>query len=299
MLRTWNNRILPLALLSSWFWHSAAFAQAGCQQRLELWKSASDPIEKWMFINGQKLAEFMPRPVPGLVGHLPWEASDDCLPHLESYVHHQYIGLSVEKVWAFDDPQLYQQVAQAQQRFNEAKKKTESPESIQNVQARGKVQAALNAQYLKEYDELWKQGKHKEALEVMEKRANDPAFQPPPEYEERSRLEQQLRDLEAKGQKLILDIEASYPPLNWPLLKPIGTLKGYPLFRGVQQDVFLAVYMGPQGFRNLPAGKEPQKMQMKCFLVQAQFPPGERHEELARQMLENIDYEVLARLIEP
>jgi hypothetical protein len=211
---------------------------------------------------------------------------------------HRYMGFSVEKVWAFDDPQLYQQVAQAQQRFNEAKIKTESPESIQNVQARGKMQAALNGEYLKEYDELWKQGKQKEALEVMEKRAKDPAFQPPPEYEERSRLEQQLRDLEAKGQKLILGIEASYPPLNWPLLKPSGILKGYPLFRGVQQDVFLS-YMGPQGFRNPPAGKEPQRMRMKCFLVQAQFPPGERHQELARQMLENIDYDVLAKLIEP
>jgi hypothetical protein len=83
------------------------------------------------------------------------------------------------------------------------------------------------------------------------------------------------------------------------MLKQIGALKGYPLFRGVQQDVFLAVYLGPKGFRNPPAGAEPQKMQMKCFLVQAQFPPGEGHEALARQMLEKVDYDGLAKLIEP
>jgi len=50
---------------------------------------------------------------------------------------------------------------------------------------------------------------------------------------------------------------------------------------------------------NPPAGPKPQKMQMKCFLVQAQFPEGQEYEALARQMLEQIDYEGLAKLIEP
>jgi hypothetical protein len=113
------------------------------------------------------------------------------------------------------------------------------------------------------------------------------------------KAEQRLRDLQGQGRKLILEMQASYPPLNWALLKQIGTLKGYPLFRGVQQDVFLAVYVGPKGFRNPPVGKEQQKRQMKCFLAQAQFPPGEKYEALARQMLEKIDYDGLAKLVEP
>ena len=36
----------------------------------------------------------------------------------------------------------------------------------------------------------------------------------------------------------------------------------------------------------------------QCLLAQAQFPPGEKYEALARQMLEKIDYDGLAKLIE-
>ena len=81
------------------------------------------------------------------------------------------------------------------------------------------------------------------------------------------------------------------------MLKQVGTLKGYPLFRADSQ-VTLAVYVGPKGFRNPPAGAQPQKMQMKCFLVVAQIPAG-GSEALARQMLEKIDYDGLAKLVEP
>jgi hypothetical protein len=63
--------------------------------------------------------------------------------------------------------------------------------------------------------------------------------------------------------------------------------------------VTLAVYVGPKGFRNPPAGAQPQKMQVKCFLVEAQIPQGERYEALARLMLQKIDYDGLAKLTEP
>jgi hypothetical protein len=299
MLRPWKKRILPVALLASCFWPLAALAQGLYQQYLDGWKHASDPFEIWVFANGQKLAEFMPQPVPGLVEHLPWEPIDNYLPHFKSYAHHQYLGLAVGRIYGFDDPQLDQQVEQVQQRFDEVKKKTEDPATYQNRQVRTAAQQALSRQYQNEYVELHKLGKEEEALVVLDKGAKDPALQPPDEYEERFRLEAHLRYLEGKGRKLILDIQASYPPLNWTLLKQIGTLKGYPLFRGVQQDVFLAVYVGPKGFRNPPVGKDPQKRQMKCFLAQAQFPLEEKYEALARQMLEKIDYDGLAKLVEP
>ena len=158
---------------------------------------------------------------------------------------------------------------------------------------------AVAAQAQKEASELISQGKVKEAQERLEKLTKDPTQKQPELFAAYDRAEQRLRDLQAQGRKLSISIEASYPPLNWPLLKQVGMLKGYPLFRGVQQDVLLAVYLGPKGFRNPPAGAEPQKMQMKCFLVEAQIPQGEGHEALARQMLEKIDYDGLAKLIEP
>jgi len=291
--------MLRCALLAACVSSVSTHAQGTYQQYLHNWKQSTDPLEKWVFANGQRLQAFMPSLVPGLVDHLPWEGIDNYLPHYESYVHHEYLGFSVERVWAFDDPPLFQQVQQAQARFEDAKRKSEAPETVQDLQAQARLRDAANARYMKEFEELWKQGKQKEAQELMEKRAKDPLFQPPPEYAERSRQEKELRDVEAKGLKLTMDIQASYPPLNWSLLKEVGSIKGYPIYRGVSQDVFLAVYVGPKGFRNPPAGKEPQKMQMKCFLVQAQFTPGAKYESLARQMLEKIDYDGLAKLIEP
>jgi len=297
--RGYTKSAARIAVLAACFWPPIVQAQGAYQQYLENWKHASDPLEQWIFANGQKLAELMPQPVSGLVDHLPWESVDNYLPHFESYVHHQYFGFSVERIWGIDDPQLFQQVMQAQQRLSETKKKIESPQIVQNVQAGAKAQQEANARYLKQYEALRSQGKQKEAQEVLEKRAKDPIFQPPPEFAENKQREEELRDLEGNGRKLILDIQASYPPVNWPALKQVGTLKGHPLFRAGSGDIVLGVYVGPTGFRNLPAGKEPQKMQMKCFLVQAQFPQGDKNEAIARQMLEKVDYERLAKLIEP
>jgi hypothetical protein len=299
MLRPWKKRILPVALLTSCFWPSAALAQGLYQQYLDHWKHGTEPFEIWVFANGQKLAEFMPQPVPGLVEHLPWEPIDNYLPHFESYVHHQYLGFSVEKRWAYEEPSLFRQVEQAQQARDEARQALNAPENAQKIKAWQDTGNAVRAQYAKESDELMKQGKYKEASELMEKLAKDPSQKEPELFTVADKAEQRLRDLQGQGRKLILEMQASYPPLNWALLKQIGTLKGYPLFRGVQQDVFLAVYVGPKGFRNPPVGKEAQKRQMKCFLAQAQFPPGEKYEALARQMLEKIDYDGLAKLVEP
>jgi hypothetical protein len=114
MLVFGEKRILRFALLASCLWPSAALAQGMYQQYVENWKNSSDPLEKWVFTNGQKLAEFMPQPLPGLTEHLPWEGVDNYQPHFESYVHHQYLGFSVEKVWGYDDPTLFRRVQEAQ-----------------------------------------------------------------------------------------------------------------------------------------------------------------------------------------
>jgi hypothetical protein len=294
---TWQP--VRFVLLAACLSPSGALAQGLYQQYLDGWRSTRDPLEQWVFANGQKVAELMPQPVSGVVDHLPWESVDNYLPHFESYVHHRYFGFSVKRMWAFDDPQLFGQVAQARQRFDEAKEKINSPESIQNIQTQRKAVEAANARYLKEFQDLWSQGKQKEAQEVLRKRDKDPIFQLPPEFAENQRREEELRELEGRGRKLSIEIQASYPPLNWPVLKQIGTIKGYPLFRAVSGDVILAVYVGPKGFRNPPAGKDPQEMKMKCFLGLAQVPGEKNYEALARQMLEEINYDALARMMEP
>jgi hypothetical protein len=46
-------------LLTLCFWPSAALAQGLYQQCLDHWKHGSDPLEIWVFANGQKLAEFI------------------------------------------------------------------------------------------------------------------------------------------------------------------------------------------------------------------------------------------------
>lgn len=299
MRRPWGKRILPVSLLTLCFWPSATLAQGLYQQYLDGWKRSSDPLERWVFINGQKLAGFIPQPLPGLVEHLPWETIDNYLPHFESYVHHQYLGLSVERMWGYDDLSLFRQVQQAQQARDEARRALEAPENAQKIKAWMETRNAVAARYQREAANLIREGKKQEAQAVLDKLAKDPTQKQPASFTEGDEAEQRVRDLEAQGRKLSLSIQASYPPLNWPLLRQIGAMKGYPLFRGVSQDVLLAVYVGPKGFRNPPAGAEPQKMRMKCFLVEAQVPQGERYEALARQMLEEIDYDGLAKLLEP
>jgi hypothetical protein len=237
--------------------------------------------------------------VPGLVERLPWEGIDNYLPHFESYVHHQFLGFSVEKRWAYDEPSLFTQAQQAQQAREKSQKAFDAPENVSKIKAWMDRRNAVAAQYQKQAAELFGQGKVQEGQAVLAKLAKDPSQQQPQYFTDNAEAEQRVRDLEANGRKLSISIQGSYPPLNWPLLRQVGTLKGYPLFRGVQQDVFLAVYLGPKGFRNPPVGAQTQKMQMKCFLVEAQIPAGEKYEALARQMLERIDYDGLAKLIEP
>jgi len=263
MLKAWRKRILPVTLLTSCFWPSGSLAKAGYQQYLTTWKRESDPLEKWVFINGQKLTEFMPQSPPGLVEHLPWEGIDNYLPQFKSYVHHQYLGFSVEKMWGYDDPSLFQQVQQAQQARDEARQALGAPENAQKIKAWLETRNAVAAQYQKQAGDMFAQGKPQEAQAVLEKLAKDPTQKPLELFTKDEEEEQRLRDLEAQGRKLSISIQASYAPLSWPLLKQIGAVKGYPLFRGVSQDVLLAVYVGPRGFRNPPAGAEPQKMQMK------------------------------------
>jgi hypothetical protein len=298
MLRAWKKRILPVALLSSCFWPSAALAQGLYQQYLDGWRHQTDPLEKWVFNNGQKLAQFMPDLVPGLIDHLPWEGIDNYLPHFESYVHHQYLGFRVDKMWGYDDPSLFRQVQQAKQARDEAREALDAPENVQRIKAWTETRNAVVAQYQKEAAELFRQGKPEEAQAVIDKLAKDPSQKQPEFGTKYDEAEQRLRELEARGRKLSISIQASYPPSNWPVLKQVGTLEGYPLFRAGSQAVTLAVCVGPKGFRNPPAGAEPQKMQIKCFLVVAQIPAG-GSEALARQMLEKIDYDGLAKLVEP
>ena len=219
------------------------------EEKLQSWRRSDSPIERWIGDSVPKLLQFLPPRVSGLLDHLPWEPPTSYFPSWESYVHHEYLGFEVEKSWGYDDPALVQQVLEAQKRLDTARQALNTPENVQRFNAMAEARQALNAQYLKQYDDLWHQGKQKEALELMDKRAKDPALKAPAEYEEVNKLDQQVRDLKAKGRKMSIAIQVSYPPLNWPMLKQIGAMKGYPLFRGVQQDVFLDVYLGPKGFR--------------------------------------------------
>jgi hypothetical protein len=93
--------------------------------------------------------------------------------------------------------------------------------------------------------------------------------------------------------------------------QPSGTIKGHTVYRATDKTlgtpdapaVFLAIYLGPEGFSN-PAVEVPSLAAgPKCITVMAWLQPRadtlQADEAMARKMLEAIDYDGLAKLIEP
>lgn len=83
--------------------------------------------------------------------------------------------------------------------------------------------------------------------------------------------------------------------------KSVGMIKGYPFYRN---DGHLAVNIGPRRFENpdLPQGQK-QRMEIKCIVVEVELrssPSSIKSDEaLAKQMLERINCEGLAKLLSP
>ena len=136
--------------------------------------------------------------------------------------------------------------------------------------------------------------------------------------EEAKKLDKRMADLKARARNLRFELRGN--SIEGPLWcfgmsgKPVrsGTLKGHTLYRWAEhvasyehpERVCLAVYLGAEGFKN-PIIKrgEVVRPELKTILVMAEvesFPQSAKADEAAaRQILEKVHYDGLAKLLQP
>ncbi|HKW62805.1 MAG TPA: hypothetical protein VJN89_09695 [Candidatus Acidoferrum sp.] len=257
----------------------------------------------WGQETAEKLSRFLPQPAPGLVPQTPWGSQRD--NHVDLSVgfeasvgtqSNEYVIARALQKWWFDDPELFQLVASA-----ERDRKKSDQEATETFKAHQEEYNALQ----KQIQELAKSGQTKELQAAMEKMK---AYTP--NDAKGKEMDNRIRNLKGSAHSLEIYIEANATAANTldPSAQPSGTVHGHPLYRVVWPGpvkpltwVNLAVYVGPPGFQNPDTGGS--KSVLKCVLVWLRVtsrPDNLKSDEaLARRVLEAIDYEGLAKLIEP
>ncbi len=261
-----------------------------------------DPNPNWGHQTAEKLSHFLPKPAPGLVPRTPWGSQMDNHVDLSvgfeasvSTKSNEYVIARAVQKWWFDDPELFQQVASAQ-----GDRKRSDQQDLENFKAHQDEVKTLQ----KQAQELAKSGQMKEMQAVLEKMK---AYTP---NDAKGReMDNHIRDLQGSAPSLEISIEANATVANTldPSAQPSGTVHGHPLYRIVWPGqvkpmtwINLAISVGPPGFQNPNTGgsKSVLKGVLVWLRVTARPETLKSDEALARQVLETIDYDGLAKLIE-
>jgi hypothetical protein len=260
-----------------------------------------NPVQ-WGDATAQTMSLFLPKQAAGLISRTPWGRQTDNQVAVRSGSTGtlQYQDAAAEQLWFFDDPPLFQQVAAAQK---------ERADLDQAHSEEVKSHAAERNELQRQAQDLLKKGHTKEfqALIAQIKAADAP-------YEAKKKdLDDRVSNLHKRGRRLLVRILANSTPYDWSdsPAKPVASLAGYPLYQANAREsgnappafISLAVYVGPPGFRN-PAAKNPE-LKVKCILMRVEVSSDAPHpetikadESVVRQMLENVDYNGLAKLIQ-
>lgn len=251
--------------LKPWFlvaFGAVLFLSAESEQKGATW-------DGWGKTTADKLAAFLPSPVPGLVDRMPWEPDEPAKPHLSGGCGETHCGayfpLDVSRRWYVSNPALVQEYETVHRQLEVLLKR-----------AKGLDSKTQMAEIMKLAGEAGKLGKKKD-------------------------------DLKFSARTISLSIRGNYSAVDvyGPKVKSIGAVKKYPFYRsGVGREFSLAVYVGPAGFQNPTLKKgELLRAELKCLLVQAWVYSSEKDvksdEALARQLLEKVDYAGLAKLPAP
>ncbi|MFZ0819400.1 MAG: hypothetical protein WAM91_04980, partial [Candidatus Acidiferrales bacterium] len=173
----------------------------------------------------------------------------------------------------------------------------------------------------KQYEDLMKQGKYKEGLELMQQIANIQQQNPHlvfiHSFDKRSeQIAERKRDLPGLWRSVNFRIgtnrtlAAAIPSFH---LQPSGILAGRPLYREQKIEkltpdhelatVGLAIFLGPPAYQNPPVSLSERQLKVKCIFVWAwiQSRPDkvQADEAIVRKILEKMDYAGLSKLIEP
>lgn len=258
---------------------------------------------RWGDATAEKMAHFLPAPTAGFAPRTPWGRQTDNQVVVRSggTVTLQYQDAAAEQLWFFDDPALFQQVAAAQ------KERADLDQAHwEDLKSHAEERNALQ----KQAQDLLKKQQTKEFQALMEKiKAADAPYEA-----KKKELDDRVGKLEKRSRKLRVSILANSTPDAeiGPTAKPGGSLAGRPLYQAnasasgyaPPEFISMAVYLGPPGFRNSTA-RSPE-LKVKCILVRVEVSSDAPHpetikadEDVARRMLEKVDYAGLAKLLQP
>jgi hypothetical protein len=257
-----------------------------------------NPVQ-WGDATAEKMSHFLPEPAAGLVSRTPWGRQTDNQVVVRSggTGTPQYQDAATERLWFFDDPALFQQVAAAQ------KERTDLDHAHQeDVKSPLSERNALQNQAR----DLLKKGQMKEFQAVMEQMKTADA----PYEAKKKELDDRVGTLQQRDRRLQFSILANYTLYDWigPQAEPVSSLAGHPLYHAnarasgdaPSEFISMAIYLGPPGFRN-PSARNPE-LKVKCILVRVDVSSSAPHPEtikadeaVARQMLAKVDYASLEK----
>jgi len=166
--------------------------------------------EDWGYATAQKLAAFLPASVPGLVERMPWDPDDYAQVRLDAGCGEMgcpvFAHGSAMRHWRVADPALAQHIDSLNRRREELVKRAE-----------GLGRNARPEDYVRMGDEL-------------------------------AALDERIRGVQDRAAWVTLEIGVNFTPQDQdgPEAKPVGTLKGYPLYRypWEGEGARLSVYLG-------------------------------------------------------
>ena len=245
-------------------------------------------------------------------------------------VVHKYPSYIVHQTWWFNDAELARQTADLKKEKDAFKQ--ESDAALQEfMKAHGAEMKAAETTHLaemqklsKEGADLFTQGKTQQGQAVLEKLQKLGPFVYPP-YQQlteslnkrQSEIADRERRLQNRRRKVSFQIHANRTPTTtapaFTLMRPAGTMAGHALYRQVRGDtnmggwaeafVDLAVLLAPPGYENPKVKIGHRELVVKSIVVWAWIESRpdtiQADEAAATKVLESVDYNGLAKFIEP
>lgn len=290
----------------------------------------SDPTMRWADATLDKLERFLPDATPlGFTPEFAKPAADFKAFANETTTNglqRKYHALVAHKNWFFNDAALYRELEDVRrekaavreqiQAANEDLAKAHGDE----MRAQEKAYAAELDAVTRQVQELFRQGKYEEGKALLAKIKPSQPTIPASTIalsKKENDLDEREKQLLAKRRSVSFRIYTNRTPSSTaPAFSPksTGTLAGRALYRQTRGPwemgegqtaslVDLAVYVGPANFENPRTKPSESEAKVKCIVVWAWIESHpdtvQADEAAARRVLATIDYDGLARLIEP
>jgi hypothetical protein len=290
-----------------------------------------DALSRWGEKTGDALVRFLPKAAR-------WGLSVDPSPLFSAFANEtydykganslvrKYPSYVVHQTWWFDDGELSRQLADLNKEKEASKQDTEKAMD-EFSRLHGAEMKALEKAHLAEMEtlaqqgaDLAKQGKYDQAQAVMQKIT---PFQYAPLDSLTKAIDKRQQDIADRERELAnrrrqvnFRIYTNRTPTTTApkfAPKPAGALVGHPFYRQVEGNtnmgsrvesfVDLAVFVGPPGYENPKVKIGHKELAVKCIVVWVWIesrPDTIRADEATvRKVLESMDYDGLAKLIEP